>query len=408
MRGVAPPGRPLPAALCRRPRPRSGRALVGAGRPHPGPVRRGLRAGKPPGPLARLSQPLQRHERRSAWRRSSTHLRKGLAAAAERSDPRICLLTPGPFSETYFEQAHLARYLGFLLVEGDDLVVRDGRVYVRTIAGLKRADVILRAGRRRLRRSAGAQRRVAARRRRACSRRSASGGVAVLNMPGSGVLESKALLGFLPEALPPAARRGAEDAAMSPPGGAASPPSGRWWRASSTTWLSRRPSTAPGRTASRRRPRLMADLTTGPSATSSWPASTTGRATSSARRWCGCRRRRSCATAGWSRRRSCCASTPPPRRTACAVMPGGFCRTSDRSGRAGHLHGRGRPHRRRVGHRRQAGGARQPAGQPRRRQGSAHPGSSAQPRRRQPVLAGPLPGARAKPPCGWCAACARA
>ncbi|MGC1177923.1 MAG: circularly permuted type 2 ATP-grasp protein, partial [Methyloceanibacter sp.] len=70
--------------------------------------------------------------------------RKGLAAAADRSDPRICLLTPGPYSETYFEQAHLARYLGFLLVEGDDLVVRDGRAYVRTIAGLKRADVILR------------------------------------------------------------------------------------------------------------------------------------------------------------------------------------------------------------------------------------------------------------------------
>src|SRR5260370_23448096 len=71
-------------------------------------------------------------------------LRTGLAASAGRQDPRICLLTPGPFSETYFEQAHLARYLGFLLVEGDDLVVRDGRVYVRTIAGLKRADVILR------------------------------------------------------------------------------------------------------------------------------------------------------------------------------------------------------------------------------------------------------------------------
>ena len=71
-------------------------------------------------------------------------LRKGLAARAGRSDPRICLLTPGPFSETYFEQAHLARYLGFLLVEGDDLIARDGKVYVRTIAGLKRADVILR------------------------------------------------------------------------------------------------------------------------------------------------------------------------------------------------------------------------------------------------------------------------
>ncbi|MET0295292.1 MAG: circularly permuted type 2 ATP-grasp protein, partial [Phenylobacterium sp.] len=70
--------------------------------------------------------------------------RKGLAEAADRSDPRICLLTPGPYSETYFEHAHLARYLGFLLVEGDDLVAREGRIYVRTIAGLKRADVILR------------------------------------------------------------------------------------------------------------------------------------------------------------------------------------------------------------------------------------------------------------------------
>ena len=70
--------------------------------------------------------------------------RASLATAAHRSDPRICLLTPGPFSESYFEQAHLARYLGFLLVEGDDLVVRDGVVYVRTIAGLKRADVIWR------------------------------------------------------------------------------------------------------------------------------------------------------------------------------------------------------------------------------------------------------------------------
>jgi len=124
-------------------------------------------------------------------------LRKGLTASAERSDPRICLLTPGPFSETYFEQAHLARYLGFLLVEGDDLVVRDGRVYIRTIAGLRRADVIFRRvdsdfvdplelnGASRL----GAPGLIEAIR---------SGGVAVLNMPGSGVLESKALLGFLP------------------------------------------------------------------------------------------------------------------------------------------------------------------------------------------------------------------
>jgi uncharacterized circularly permuted ATP-grasp superfamily protein/uncharacterized alpha-E superfamily protein len=70
--------------------------------------------------------------------------RLGLASMAQRSDPRICLLTPGPFNQTYFEQAYLARYLGFLLVEGGDLTTREGKVHVRTIAGLKRADVIWR------------------------------------------------------------------------------------------------------------------------------------------------------------------------------------------------------------------------------------------------------------------------
>ena len=70
--------------------------------------------------------------------------RAGLASCAERSDPRICLLTPGPYNETYFEQAYLARYLGLQLVEGGDLTVRDGDLHVRTIAGLKRADVVLR------------------------------------------------------------------------------------------------------------------------------------------------------------------------------------------------------------------------------------------------------------------------
>src|SRR6202030_1720263 len=65
--------------------------------------------------------------------------RAGLRASAQRSDPRICILTPGPWSQTYFEQPYLARYLGFLLVEGGDLVMRDGHIFVRTIAGLKRA-----------------------------------------------------------------------------------------------------------------------------------------------------------------------------------------------------------------------------------------------------------------------------
>ena len=70
--------------------------------------------------------------------------REGLAASCRRSDPRIGLLTPGRFNPSYAEQAHLARYLGLLLVEGADLAVRDGVLYVRTVAGLKRIDALWR------------------------------------------------------------------------------------------------------------------------------------------------------------------------------------------------------------------------------------------------------------------------
>jgi uncharacterized circularly permuted ATP-grasp superfamily protein len=70
--------------------------------------------------------------------------RDSLRASADRDEPRIGLLTPGTFSETYFEHATLARYLGFLLVEGDDLAVSGDRVHIRTVAGLKRLDVLLR------------------------------------------------------------------------------------------------------------------------------------------------------------------------------------------------------------------------------------------------------------------------
>jgi len=71
-------------------------------------------------------------------------LREGLSLGAERSEPRICLLTSGPFSSTYVEQAALARYLGLMLVQGEDLVMQGGRLHVRTIAGLKRADALWR------------------------------------------------------------------------------------------------------------------------------------------------------------------------------------------------------------------------------------------------------------------------
>ena len=68
--------------------------------------------------------------------------RDGLAAACRRSEPRIGLLTPGRYSISYAEQAHLARYLGFLFVEGADLAALEDKLYVRTIGGLKRIDAI--------------------------------------------------------------------------------------------------------------------------------------------------------------------------------------------------------------------------------------------------------------------------
>ena len=54
------------------------------------------------------------------------------------------LLTPGPYSETYFEHAYLARYLGVPLVEGGDLAVRGERLYLKTVEGLERVHGVLR------------------------------------------------------------------------------------------------------------------------------------------------------------------------------------------------------------------------------------------------------------------------
>lgn len=61
-----------------------------------------------------------------------------------RDTPNIVLLTPGPRHESYFEHAYLARFLGFPLVEGEDLSVRDSKVYLKTLEGLEPVDVILR------------------------------------------------------------------------------------------------------------------------------------------------------------------------------------------------------------------------------------------------------------------------
>ena len=130
------------------------------------------------------------------------HLLQGLAQRAAlvsgHEPPRLALLTPGPYSETYFEQVYLARYLGLPLVEGHDLCVQGDTLFLKTVDGLQpihgllrrldddwcdplelRADSqlgtpgllqVLRAGR-----------------------------LAMSNTPGCGVLETPALHGFLPQ-----------------------------------------------------------------------------------------------------------------------------------------------------------------------------------------------------------------
>lgn len=113
------------------------------------------------------------------------------------ADSHLALLTPGPYNETYFEHAYLARYLGLTLVEGCDLTVREQRLYLKTLKGLvpvhgliKRVDdeyldpLELRADS-----TLGVPGLLQAIR---------AGNVLVANAPGSAFLESPALLAFLP------------------------------------------------------------------------------------------------------------------------------------------------------------------------------------------------------------------
>lgn len=123
--------------------------------------------------------------------------REGIAARCKRADPRIGLLTPGRLNPSYAEQAHLARYLGFLLVEGGDLAVLDDRVYLRTIAGLKRIDALWRRVDPRMidplafdsHSAIGVPGLIDA---------MAQGEVVIANSPGAGMLEAPAFAAFLP------------------------------------------------------------------------------------------------------------------------------------------------------------------------------------------------------------------
>ena len=112
-------------------------------------------------------------------------------------DAHIALLTPGPYNETYFEHAYLARYLGLTLVEGSDLIVRDQHLFLKTLRGLvpvhgllKRLDdqfldpLELRSDS-----TLGVPGLLQVIR---------AGNVLVANAPGTAFLESPALLGFMP------------------------------------------------------------------------------------------------------------------------------------------------------------------------------------------------------------------
>lgn len=126
------------------------------------------------------------------------HLRELLLAPdAGGEAPLAVILTPGPYNETYFEHAFLARQLGIPLVEGNDLTVRADTVYLKTLGGLRRVHAILRrldddyCDPLELRGDSalGVPGLLGALR---------AGRVMVSNALGTGVIESAAWLGFLP------------------------------------------------------------------------------------------------------------------------------------------------------------------------------------------------------------------
>jgi len=128
------------------------------------------------------------------------HLLEALRAGAPagRADPTVVVLTPGVHNAAYFEHAFLARQMGIALVEGRDLVCRDGVVFMRSTSGRQRVDVVYRridddfldplqfrpdsvlgcAG---------------------IVNAARSGNVTIANAVGNGVADDKALYGYVPD-----------------------------------------------------------------------------------------------------------------------------------------------------------------------------------------------------------------
>jgi uncharacterized circularly permuted ATP-grasp superfamily protein/uncharacterized alpha-E superfamily protein len=124
-----------------------------------------------------------------------------LSSLSRRDASRVCLLTPGPMNETYFEHAYLARYLGFLLVEGEDLTVRQDGVFIRTVSGLRRSEVLVR----RLDADFADPLELNARSRLGVAglvQAVRDGNVVIANGLGAGFVEARALLSYLPALAP--------------------------------------------------------------------------------------------------------------------------------------------------------------------------------------------------------------
>jgi uncharacterized circularly permuted ATP-grasp superfamily protein/uncharacterized alpha-E superfamily protein len=124
-----------------------------------------------------------------------------LSSFNRQDDSRVCLLTPGPMNDSYFEHAYLARYLGLLLVEGEDLTARDDGVFIRTVSGLKRAEVLLR----RLDADFCDPLELNARSRLGVTglvQTVRDGKVVIANSLGAGLVEARSMLAFLPALAP--------------------------------------------------------------------------------------------------------------------------------------------------------------------------------------------------------------
>ena len=309
-----------------------------------------------------------------------------------RDDGRIVILSPGPASPSYFSHAYLARYLGYTVVESGDLTVRDNQVYLKTLDGLQRVYLVVAKQPGHLMDPlhlpgsglAGIPGLVQAAR---------SGNVAMVNRPGSGVVQNHALAPFAEGAVPArcSARR-------------------RCWPTCRTRWLGEAGAAAAALARARalgadrghraQRPgRAVADAR--PRRRSAQPRAASSRSASPRRRIAGSRSSR-------------CRSPPRPPSTASAscrrpyalrafvvatesgyrILPGGMVRLAgapDRRDPAQRLRQQGPVDHGATG---RARGAQHPAHQHARGASAPHRPRPAQPHRRQSVLARPLRRAR--------------